>query len=100
MWIESMCCGKRKTNVQHRTWSTKTTKKHNLQQRNDTNETLKEDDKAQVDEKKDDGNEVCGNNNEEKRSCLHKAISGVAVGQEFFNNDSHSSSMKSNLAMN
>ena len=47
-------------------------------------ETLKDDGKVQVDEKKDDVNEVGGNNNEEKRICLPRATSGVSVRTRIF----------------
>ncbi len=88
----NQCAVVKKNKVQHRTRTTKTTKKHNHNMT--LHETLKEDGKVQVDEKKDDVNEVGGNNNEEKRLSLPRATSGVSVGQESFKNDAHSSSMK------
>ena len=63
-------------------------------------EILKDDGKVQVDEKKDDVNEIGGNNNEEKRICLPRATSEVSVGQESFKNDAHPTSMKSSQAIN
>ncbi len=74
---------KTKFNTKHE--PQKPPKKHNHNMK--LHETLKGDGKVQVNEKKDDGNEVGWNNNEEKRICLHKAISGVAVGQGSFSND-------------